>query len=188
MHGALPELRSLSLQCKSTRGVLCELASALIGGTSPQLQELTLSIHFDDNELVFLAEILEARARTPGCKRLERFQGCQGWLDNVSLPARIRILRVLLPSVKDLGQCEWRHGFEACFHEVQAPCLMTFAVWLGYDEELQVFSCNVLEAAPEKLHIHDNTPTTLLDAAVWHSITEALQHGALQNQIGRAHV
>jgi len=154
--------------CEGTRGVLCELASALIGGASPQLQELSLTTEFDDSELEFLADLLEARARTPGCKRLERFEGYEGWLDEAPLPARIRILRALLPSVKDLEQFEWRHGFEACFREVQAPCLTTFAVWLGYDEDRAVFSCSVLEAAPAltKLQIQDYS-ATLRDAAVW---------------------
>jgi len=153
VHGALPALRSFTLQCEGTRGVLCELASAIIGGASPQLQELSLTTEFDDSELEFLADLLEASVRTPGCKRLERFEGYEGWLDKASLPARIRILRALLPSVKDLEQFEWRHGFKACFREVQAPCLTTFAVWLGYDEELQIFSCNVLEAAPALVNL-----------------------------------
>jgi len=35
VHGALPALKSLRLHCGRTHGVLLELASALIGGTSP---------------------------------------------------------------------------------------------------------------------------------------------------------
>ena len=72
LHGALPALRSLSLHCMGTHGVLSALASALVGGTSPELQELECT-SFTEIELVFLAEVLEARARIPGCKRLERF-------------------------------------------------------------------------------------------------------------------
>ena len=110
--------------------------------------------------------MLEARARVTGCKRYEF------WLDNVSLPARIRILRALLPSVKDLERFEWRHSFEACLREVQLPFLLFLALWLGYNEELQVFSCNVLEAAPAlvKLVIEDCTPASLRDEAAWQSI------------------
>ena len=184
MHGALPALRSLRLQCEVT-GVLSGLASAFSGGTSPQLQELGLYTNFTDIELQILAGVLEARARIPGCKRLECFQGYLGWLDNISLAARIRILRALLPSVQDLGQFKWRHGFEACFRKVQAPCLTTFAVRLeevDEDEDRAVFSSNVLEAAPAvtRLQIRDFC-ARLHDAAVWHSISEALRHGALCN-------
>lgn len=50
------------------------------------------------------------------------------------------------------------------------------------DEDRALFSCNVLEAAPalKTLQSRDFN-ATLRDAAVWHSISEALWHGALQN-------
>ena len=94
-------------------------------------------------------------------------------------------MRALLPSVKDLGQFAWHHALEACFYEVQAPCLTTLAVFLENVEKVEdraVFSCNVLEAAPalRKVQIRDYC-ATVHDGAVWQSITDTLRHGALHN-------
>lgn len=103
--GALPALRTFSFYSLHTRNVLSRLAEALVGGTLPNLREMSINTCYDRNELECLADMLEARARIPGCKGLERFEGRSGrrpWFDETSLATQVRLLRVLLPSLKEL--------------------------------------------------------------------------------------
>lgn len=90
--------------------------------------------------------MLEARARIPGCKRLATFTGDDECFDGALLVTRIRLLQVLLPSVKTLGRYTWNQAFEPCFLEARAPYRTDFKVWL--EDEEHVFSSGVLEATP----------------------------------------
>ena len=100
MDGALPALRRLVIFGEHTRGMLPVLTKTLAAGTVSQLQELILQTNLDDSELISLAEMMEARTRNPDCDRLVNFEGGrEGWFDKASLGTRIRLLRVLLPSV-----------------------------------------------------------------------------------------
>lgn len=111
MDGLLPALRTLFVRDYSTqkeRVCWAKLAEVLAEGAAPQLQRITSHTSFDKSGIVVLADMLEARARSSGCKRFQRFGiGNDGdWLDDeFSLETRIRLLRVLLPSVTKLPSC-----------------------------------------------------------------------------------
>lgn len=104
--------------------------------------------------MISLADMIEARGRIPGCERLEAIdRRGENWLDNVPRPTRIRLLRILLPSAKELPSFTWRRDFQACFRGRHAPYLTALNVDLG--DDVAGFSGNVLEAVPalEKISI-----------------------------------
>ena len=102
------------------------------------------------------------------------------WLDRASLATRIRLLRVLLPSVRKLGTYAWEQAFGPCFLEVPAPRLTELNVLL--EDEGNVFSWNVLEAAPGVRRIHvDSQINRPLGGAVLQVVSAALRHGALES-------
>lgn len=115
----LPALRILDVDvgCRLNRGGISKFARTLKEGTSPLLQELRfgwdaallieeLPRNFPkptENDLVALADMVEARANIPGCERLKILQGSpQCWLYDGSAPTLCRLLRALLPSAKAL--------------------------------------------------------------------------------------
>ena len=51
--------------------------------------------------MLALVDMIEARARIPGCERLEVIEGKdKNWLEEVPQPTRIQLLRALLSSAK----------------------------------------------------------------------------------------
>jgi len=107
-----------------------------------------------------------------------RFDGKYGWLDQATLAIQVRLLRTLLPSVKELPAFIWNPALEPCFLDVQAPYLTRLDVC--FEAEGSVYSANVLAAAP-KLEIDiASSDEFYVDAAPMHSVTAALRHGALQ--------
>jgi len=60
--------------------------------------------------------MMEARVRLPGCKRLELFvSGGTCWSDPALLANQIRLLRDLLPSVKELPLLTWAMPIKRLF-------------------------------------------------------------------------
>lgn len=119
VDGALPALRSLRFGIYLSEAGVIALARALAGGAAPALQHLGIRTSFSEgNEEVWdsVAGMLEARANIPGCARFESFG--DDWLDIRSLVRKTRILRALLPSVKDLPFVTWGPEIEACLCEV----------------------------------------------------------------------
>lgn len=124
--------------------------------------------------------MMEARVHLPGCKRLELFvSGGTCWSDPALLATQIRLLRDLLPSVKELPLLTWDNAYQASFCEVKAPYLRVFRC---ERKNSQTVPCDVFEAAPALATIdiwsHDQT---LLDGVALRAISAALRRGALQN-------
>jgi len=147
MDGALPALRTLYVDCASTPGALSKMAKALAGGTSPLLKELCLFWDdVSDNDIEIIANMLEARASIPGCKRLDYFEGNGGCFNEAPLAIQIRLLHTLLPSIKKLPIFLWSPAFEPCFLDVHAPCLTRLDIC--FEDDGSAFSANVLPPAP----------------------------------------
>lgn len=97
------------------------MSRALQGGAAPVLQHLLIrgydfNYGCSDDVWYAIADMVEARASLPGCTRFESFDvNC--WLDKAPLEEMIRIMRALLPSIKELREFEWNAAFEACFLE-----------------------------------------------------------------------
>lgn len=73
IDGALPMLRRLSVNLYRPPGAILQLARALARGTPPLLTDLTIE-YCETNDLEALADMMEARARLPGCQRLRDFK------------------------------------------------------------------------------------------------------------------
>jgi hypothetical protein len=127
MEGALPSLRILEVSGFSF-DVLSQLPIALRGGAVPQLQEL--SGDFLDMRLEILADMLEARARNPGCNGLHHVNTSSSCLERASLEMQLRLLCVLLPSIRKFHKFRWNDAFKSCFVEVKALHLTNFHVEL----------------------------------------------------------
>jgi len=180
LDGALPVLRSLWINFGKTPGALPKVARALASGTSPLLEEFILSWDdVSDNDSKIIANMLEARASILGCKGLESFIGNNGWFNRATLAIQIRLLRMLLPSIKELPAFTCNPAFQSCFLDVQAPYLTRLDVCFEIDGGF-LFR-NVLAAAPALLEIRiTSLNDTIIHAAVLHPVTVALRHGALQ--------
>lgn len=155
---------------------------ALASDTAPRLEKIHFNgVRLNDADLDAIAAMLEARARIVGCKRIECLKYSQGDFDRASLATRIRLLRALLPSVKELPFLNWENAIESCFLELKAPYVHSFTTCLANEEA--VFPENVLEAVPaiETLCIDIMNDHLLAGAAVLQPITAALQRGSLQN-------
>lgn len=174
---ALPRLKTLSFHCVLPPRGLAKLARALAGGAAPLLQKFYFDkTECDEDDLDSIAGMLEARANIPGCKGFEYSDGNDGWFDEAPLQIQIRLLRSLLPSVRELPEFLWSSDFEHCFLDVQAPYLTDFNVC--FKEDGGVFSWRVLAALSE---IERATLAEWdLSATAMPSVTEALRHGALQ--------
>lgn len=144
--GALPALKSLSGKFNSNE-VLVELARALSGGTSPLLENFSFPETFVDRECMDpLTDMLEARARNPGCQRLKTCRLHQDWRSLGPLESRIRLLRLLLPSVIRTQGFQWNAAFEPVFLESRPIFLDQLMIALVGDGSGP--SAEVLEAIP----------------------------------------
>jgi len=181
VNGALVRLSTLQVYCTLPRG-LSMLARVLAGGTAPLLQDLYFDASGSNKtDMTSIADMIEARARIPGCKRIGNIDGkdCH-WFEAVPRPTQIRMLRGLLPSAKVLPAFTWRRAFQACFRERQAPYLTALSVYLG--DDVSGFSWNVFEAAPALVKITiKGLEQTALGVAVLRSVSAALRNGALQH-------
>lgn len=130
------------------------------------------------DEIDSVADMLEARAHIPTCKRLECLElNC--WFDRASLAARGRLLRVLLPSVVELQTVTWNRAFESCFLEARAPYLKCVIIFL--ENEQVTFSWNMLAAAPALASVNIFNNGWLFEESALQVVTAASRHGALQN-------
>lgn len=179
LEGALPALKSLSVAYQLTHNGLSNLARALTGGTSPQLQDLSIGSFGKAYDMVSIADMLEARASILGCARFEDLSvNNYRWFGGASLETQIRLLRVLLPSIWNLSRLSWKRGFGDCFCEVKAPFITELE--LSADEgNISDFSWKVLEAVPalESIDICGGGTSFLKP------VSTALRHGALQNLV-----
>ena len=146
VDGTLPALKKLVIKFRSTPRVLAKLAEALVGGALPLLEHLDLYQNdLTDDDLNLVADMVEKRARIPGCQQLKTFEVNYGWLREAS-PVKIRLLRALLPSLKSLsGFVRWHADFDPCFRGICPPHLEVLDVHID-DEAFP--SLEVLEAAP----------------------------------------
>lgn len=163
-----------------------KLARALTSGTAPLFQRLSLSLQGRkiDKAMESVADMLEARARIPGCKRLVCFESFEkdAWHASFSLDARLRLLSALLPSVTALQYFRWNDAFESCFCEVQAQCLTAIDFrLLNYGGG--GFSWKLFKAAPAltNVEITCSNYDPYVDKAALQAIIIALRHGLLPN-------
>lgn len=182
-EAALPALKTLQVDHALSLGRLIALSRTLRGGTAPLLQHLDIHGRLwgtRDEVWDVIADMVEARVSLSGCARFESFDVCD-WLNIAPVEKQTRLLRALLPSVKELPSFQWRHAFEACFVEVKAPFLTVLHVPIDEEDET-IFSWKALEAAPalHTIRTDDMGETSdLLGAKVFKSVTTALRHGAL---------
>ena len=126
VDGALPALTAFSVECSLGPGGPSKLARALKVGTAPRLRHLNLAWgRYLESDRNIIADMLEARAKIPGCERRENFELDGDRFDQASLGTRTRLLRILLPSLTEMIAFTWNQAFERCFLEVQAPYLCT---------------------------------------------------------------
>jgi len=152
VEGALQALEKLSLVFLWQPGPgqdgvrsLATITAALgVQGVAPMLRKLELDYWpLDHEDMEALAAMIENRARRPECKRLEILEAGD-WMEEGSEDARVRLLRVLLPSVIRMEEATWYPGYEAYFVEAQPVHLTHFGVKLRDASP----SVEVLEAMP----------------------------------------
>lgn len=154
---ALPALKELDVGYLAPGGI-SKLARALARGTAPQLQILYFCLaNATCENMDSIADMLEARARIPGCARLERFEGIH-WDRNVSVETLPRILRALLPPIVEFIYFDWSDAFEPCFREVQAPYLTSMEVSL--EGNRGVFSSKVSRRCQRSSDFRLSSPRT----------------------------
>jgi len=85
---ALPALNILKFNCTFMPDGLPTLARALASGSAPQLHSFYFNdIHCQKSDLNPIADIIEARARIPGCRKFRYFDGKLNiWFDRALLP------------------------------------------------------------------------------------------------------
>ena len=152
MGGPLPALEVLRLS-PATRwqpGMLPVLAGALASGACPSLRVLNVKSgstfnHHKHEDLEALAAMLEERAQRPACRGLEHLKadGLTLLDDEPSLAVRTRLMRALLPTVRELDHFRWEAAYEECFLAARPPHLERVAV-----EGAQSFPVDVWEAMP----------------------------------------
>lgn len=144
---ALFALQALTIAFDLTPGLPSKLARALSHGSAPNLQHL--GIGFSDGDLSPVVDMLEARAKLPGCRKLKTF----GTNRHSSFPIQKRLLRVLLPALEELSLFSWKREFEPCFVEAQPQYLVSLRMY-SVDSGESVPSREVLEAMPVLKVIH----------------------------------
>lgn len=182
VDGALPALKKLVVNFPSTptRHVVAKLAEALVGGTLPLLEHLEIGCDdmpsrcFTDKDCVMLANMAERRALIPGCRGLTFFCSTETcfWLEH-GTSAEIRLLRALLPSLKNLSYVCLHTAFDPCFRDLRPPHLEVLNVTVYDDDALP--SLEMLEAAPalKEIQIHVESDTT----AAFQPVIAALHRG-----------
>lgn len=149
VEGALPYLRTLYVNYTFSydNAHFSTLVRVLAGGIAPSLEKFYFNeAGFNEDDYSSLADMVEARARIPECKGLERIDGNgDDWFDEASLKTRIRLLRALLPSVKALPPLGWEDALEACFIETKSPCE---ALDVYFAEDMNASPLRMFQAAP----------------------------------------
>lgn len=153
MEGALPALKTLTVDFPLTPGVTSMLARALRKGAIPALQHLQIGfLRETDEDLSSLADMVEARVKIHGCQGLKTFVTREGWLDHGSLSTRVRSLRALLPSLHELAFFIWDSAYHPCFIETRPQYLEALRVHALDDASTP--SRGLLESAPMLKEIH----------------------------------
>jgi len=110
------------------------------------------------------------------CKKFVIFEGGYKWLDD-SPATRIRLLRTLLPSLKELTRFEWIPAYDACFHDLHPPNLEVLRVHLAkaglYPSSEALKTMPSLKTIDYFFNDYQNT----LGAAPFQHVISALQRG-----------
>ena len=135
-ENALPNLTSLSLNgLFSTHGLSYLTEHLSLPGVLPSLKQLAIEHEFDDysdSEVEMVADMIEARAKHATSGALEKFDGM--WFQGGPTQARIRMLRVLLPSLKELTLLWETEIGTSCFgNDLSAPNLEKVDMYLSAD-------------------------------------------------------
>jgi hypothetical protein len=149
-EGALPLLEELDMDTCSESGAVPAIVAGFQAGGCPFLNVLELAIpvlsseqddededdddwqpEYDEEEternLEAIANAFEARAAAGIEPRLRWLEG--NWLSHGSVEVRIRLLRVLLPSVTRLPEMnEWDLEMAMGLKDIGGPCLESFTI------------------------------------------------------------
>lgn len=147
----------------------------MIGGRLPLLEDF--QVYQEDitvRDLDAAADMLEARVQIPGCKKFSTFEAGRKWINRASPGTQIRLLRVLLPSLKELALFNWDATYDPCFCDVHPPQFEALHVAIVNSGP----SCEVLEAIP-KLKTVDYIfgYHNVLGAVPFQPVITALQRG-----------
>ena len=128
--GVLPRLEQLCFLPTPywQAGMLPVLAGSLAAHACPSLRVLELGNEgFNDEDLEALAAMLEVRALCPACCGLEIVLAQRILSRHHPLALRTRLMRCLLPTVKELGPFCWQ-AYEECFVSIRPRQLLTCKV------------------------------------------------------------
>ena len=143
----------------------------------PLLEHLELAQYdLTDEDRVLLADMVERRTQIAECHGLTLFRSNGNWLGN-GTPAEVRLLRALLPSLRNLsGGVHWHVAFEPCFRDICPPHLKVLEV-VADDEAFP--SVEVLEAAPalRNFGISVDGHGVAIGAAAFQPVIAALHRG-----------
>jgi hypothetical protein len=180
VDGALPALKEIDFYSLHSILFLSKLARALKGGALPLLEKLRVSqksVTEEDSKA--LADMVEARAGIPGCRQLQILDANLGsWLDGTSPSTQIRLVRALLPSLKDFGMVKWNDAFDPCFCDVRPQYLEALRIRVVNDLRP---SHEVLEAVPA-LKVLTYMCMPFVGATAFQPVTDTLRRDVgLQN-------
>lgn len=182
MEGALPALRRFKLITVHTPDVLSKLAHALKGGILPLLEHFHVrQCTVFSRDIDLLSDMVEARAQIPRCKPFVVFEGAyesSNYGSAERTAARIRLLRALVPSLKELPRLEWDPAYEALFHELHPPHLEALRILLTTNAVLYP-SSEVLKTMPslKTIDYFFNVRQNTLGATPFQPVITALQRG-----------
>lgn len=176
---SLPALTSLSLNgLFSTFGLSYLTEHLSLPGVLPPLKKLAIEHEFDhhpDAEVEMVADMIEARAKHASGGALEK-SGI--WFQGGPTQARIRMLRVLLPSLKELAMLWETVIWTSCFgSDLMAPHLGKMDMYLSADAVGP--SPEVWEALPvlNTLFVRELDAYATPQAALAESFAETFRRG-----------
>ena len=179
-ENALSSLTSLSLNgLLSTLGLSYLTEHLSLPGVLPLLKKLAIEHEFDDYpdaEVEMVADMIEARAKHATGGALEKFDGM--WFQGSPTQACIRMLRLLLPLLKELTLLWETEIGTSCFgSDLVAPSLKKLDMYLSADAAGP--SAEVWETLPalKRLFCRELDRYTTPRATMAKSFAEAFRRG-----------
>lgn len=154
-ENALPVLKVFSIDAYENADNVVTIMQAFQGGACPLLEELQIGIPFDnyyapteeepsmervERGMEAIASAFEIRAAAGTCQGLQYLLD-EDWLTPGSVAVRTRLLRALLPSIKELPLIDRLHlDFAAAVKEIGAPYLEYLTVPRDVPPLVEAFS------------------------------------------------
>lgn len=166
---------------------LVKLTRALSGRAAPLFQVFSCpQTELDDECRSALADMLEARKRHPACLPLKRVDLHKRWFLRGLLAPRIRLLRLLLPSLELINSLTWDAAFEPILLQTRPACLesLTLAIHNGD----AVPSAEVLGAVPALKQLNYFCSSDFLGHAAVPPLITALHRGVGLKHLERVYL